>query len=258
MPLVLLAKCPEPRLEYETRQQVRLSQRVSEFARCANQAGVDSSFGMELRAAYLLEKEHAGALKPPEGTPPYRQFFLRPAIEPILYSYRDSLRVGSLDANIVDEMMACLHGHPVQRRTCEARISPNAQGNFVRFPDWEYAQDYCARLNRHLPSMSGALNRAGYAYAEVLLSHPYADGNGRLARAIAVTCLARDIGAPVPFLPLGPAFYAHASAVANALQTLAATSDWASFMSVFSDFVEEALALAERVLDAERMVTNSS
>jgi len=225
-----------------------LARDISRFAHFVQQAGVQTAFGMELRAAHLLEMESVGRREAPEDGPPYRQFFLRPALEPILYSYLGALRKRPLDPTTLDGLMACLHGRHVERRKVASRIRPNANGNIVQFPDSDYAGDYHLRLDRHLTSISGAINRAGFAYAEIVLSHPYSDGNGRLARAMALINLA-DEGSALSFVPLGPLFYARASEMAGALQILAATADWKHFMTVFTDYVAGALALAGRILD---------
>jgi hypothetical protein len=249
LPLTLLARCPEPRLGPETSAQAALAEDIGRFARQVQQAGVQSAFGMELRAAFLLEMEGAARPEIPDGAPPYRQFFLRPAVEPILYSYLGALRKQPLDTGVLDGLMACLHGRPVERRDIASRIKPNAIGNIVLFPDPDYARDYHLRLDRHLPSISGAINRAGFAFPEIVLSHPYSDGNGRLARAMAQIGLTDGEDAALSFMPLGPLFYARASEIAGALQALAATADWQEFMAVFTDYVADALALAGRVLD---------
>lgn len=248
MPLALLARCPEPRLCSETPAQRELAERIDVYAEWASRLRIEASFGLELRAAFVLdtEAERAGV----EPRPPYRQFLLRPAIEPILFTYLDLFRGGNLDPNAIDGFVSCLHGAPVTMRQGPSRISPNARGHFVQFPDCEYARDYCSRLNLYLPSIEGAVAKAAYAYAEVLLSHPYADGNGRLARALAVACLSEG-GRPPAFLPLGPAFYAHAPAIASALQALAVTADWRHFLSVFADFLEYGLALGQRHLSPQ-------
>ena len=250
MPLVLLARCPEPCAVPQAVGQRGLAQRVSSFADQIRDRGIDASFGLELRSAFLLEHE-----TPLDAVdrPPYRQFLLRPAIEPILYSYVSALSIGGLDTGTIDDFLSCLHGLPVERRRNPSRITPNAHGNWVQFPDWEYAADFHLRLNRNLPTIDDAITRAAYAYAEVLLSHPYGDGNGRLARALAVICLGDGRPSSTPFLPLGPAFYAHAPVIASALQALSATGDWVPFQHVFADFVSQGLTLAERVFEKDRM-----
>lgn len=249
MPLTLLARCPEPRLGSETSAQAALARDVGRFARQVRQAGVQSAFGMELRAAFLLEMEAAARLEITEGAPPYRQFFLRPAMEPILYSYLGPLRKQPLDPAVLDGLMACLHGRPIERREISSRIKPNANGNIVQFPDPDYARDYHLRLDRRLPLISGAINRAGFVFAEIVLSHPYSDGNGRLARAMTLIGLGGGEDAALSFIPLGPTFYARAPEIAGALQALAATADWQNFMAVFTDYIADALALGGRALD---------
>jgi Fic/DOC family len=246
VPIALLACCPEPRLGPETPKQRQLLARIAAYAERAARSGPEASFGLELRAAYVLDRE-AKRETSAQSPPPYAEFFLRPAIEPILHSYFDHLRPGALDPDAADNFLSCLHGAPIRRRTGPCRITPNVQGNFVEFPQADAAQDYHRRLDRHLPTIEGALQRAAYAYAEVLLSHPYGDGNGRLARALILTCLAQGNRDRIPFLPLGPAFYAHAPAIAGALESLAVSANWGHFLAVFEDFVETGLRLASRL-----------
>jgi hypothetical protein len=247
MPVALLAACPPPFLPAPSADHHQLMERVTRFARAFSQDRVDLCFGLELRTAYLLESySKSGNIQMPP--PPYRQFYLRPAVEPIIYSYVGRLRPEAIDPDVADAFMSCLHCRRIEPRRGEIRIKPNAQGNFVQFPDAAFAADYHVRLRDALPSIEGPLNRAAFAYAEILLSHPYADGNGRLARAVAMLCLGQDD--MVPFLPLGPAFYACAPRVAPALETLALTANWPHFISVFGEMVETALHLSETLLSA--------
>lgn len=94
----------------------------------------------------------------------------------------------------------------------------------------------------------GPINKAAYVFAEVILSHPYMDGNGRLARSLALACLAKEMGGKMPLLPLGAAFYARARRTASALQTLAVTANWPYFMDAFEALLTDALFLAESIL----------
>lgn len=246
MPIALLACCPEPKLGAEAPEHRQLLARIAAYAERAARSGPETSFGLELRAAFVLDRD-AKRETSAQSPPPYAEFFLRPAIEPILHSYFEHLRPGAIGPDAADNFLSCLHGAPITRRTGPCRIRPNAHGNFVEFPQADIARDYHRRLNRNLPTIEGALQRAAYAYAEVLLSHPYGDGNGRLARALILTCLAQDDRDRIPFLPPGPVFYAHAPAIAGALESLAVSANWSHFLAVFQDFLEEGLRLANRL-----------
>jgi len=212
--------------------------------RRVQERGAESCFGLELKAAYGLEREWTAG-RPETAIPPFRHFFLRPAVEPILLSYQTLLAGLQFDSDQLDELMSCFHGVPTKRRTSSSRITPDLIGNSVQFPDWEYAWNYDQRLRCLIPSIQGTLNQAGFAYAEVLLSHPYSDGNGRLARSLTIACLSNRYRGLLPLLPLGPAFYACAPTVTAGLQVLAATANWSYFMSAFCGLINEALRLSE-------------
>jgi hypothetical protein len=201
---------------------------------------------LELKAAYRLEAAYMKLRL--DKRPPFRQILLRPAIEPILLSFAETLMEANLQPDAIDRFISCVHGAPVTRRTTDCRITPNEFGNCVLFPPPEHAAEYVSRLSGQLPSIDGPINRVGYAYAEIILSHPYMDGNGRLARSMVLACLAKELGSKLPLIPLAPAFYASAQRTADALQTLAVTADWPFYMQAFKALLTDALQLGERML----------
>lgn len=80
-------------------------------------------------------------------------------------------------------------------------------------------------------------------FAEVILSHPLGDGNGRLARALFSGSLARGAGLACPILPLGPVCYANRPRLVEGLRSLAISGDWYPFVDLMGDLTYQSLQL---------------
>ena len=105
------------------------------------------------------------------------------ALFPTGYSGMQKIIVG--DWRRSDEPMRVVSG-PVGRETVHFEAPPTEKvpGEMGRFLEW-YAAD---------PDPEDGLLRAGLAHFWFVTIHPFEDGNGRLARAIADMTLARDEG----------------------------------------------------------------
>jgi Fic family protein len=108
------------------------------------------------------------------------------ALFPTGYSGMQQIIVG--DWRRSDEPMRVVSG-PMGRETVhfEAPPAERVPGEMRRFLEW-YAAD---------PDHEDGLLRAGLAHFWFVTIHPFEDGNGRLARAIADMTLARDEGTPL-------------------------------------------------------------
>ena len=219
---------------------------IAGFARRLEAAGIERAFGLELRAAYRLDLQNIAAKR--RSKAPQRRFFLRPAIEPLLYSYKDELDPAAAAAPVVDDFMACLRGAAAPRRAGDSRSEPDAAGAFVRYPEPVYALQWQARIGAGLPRFGDPLERSGYVFAETVLSHPYGDGNGRLSRALAIVQLGRDLGTELPLIPLGPILSQAVNSYLGALGALGATADWDAWFTHYEGFLRDALALGEELL----------
>lgn len=207
-------------------------------------------FGLEARSVFLIERE---ALQRGKVLPPIRQLYLRPAFEPILFSFADRLKqVVPGDEALVDRFVSCLVGIAVAKRARASSSVPDESGAYVEYPAPAVAAGYLGRMLAGLPALDCPLDRAAYCYAQSILSHPYTDGNGRLARSFALLQLSSDLAGAVPFLPLGAVIYSRAEEVVGGLQELSRSGDWVSFAHVFRDALSTALDLAIRLLDTAR------
>lgn len=80
-----------------------------------------------------------------------------------------------------------------------------------------------------------------YCYAEVALSHPLTDGNGRLARALLICALGRSKILQAPWLPITATFYRNAAAIVEALHVF--NTDIEHVQSVFAQSLAQSLSL---------------
>jgi len=82
-----------------------------------------------------------------------------------------------------------------------------------------------------------------YCYAQVALSHPLVEGNGRLARAVLACALGHSGILNEPWLPMTAAFYRNAPAIVEALHYF--NHDLPKAQSVFAHVILESIHLSE-------------
>lgn len=242
----LLLKCPPPPAEdlFAGTEDTKAS--IAEFRATLDQAGMDASFGLELRAAYHYE--HVMPPAPQRRPASHRKFFLRPAVEPILYSYREELDPERAGHVLVNQFVSSLIGALSGVRVQDARSGKDEAGNFASFPDCDYASLYLERIAAALPMIADPVAKAAFVFGETVLSHAYPDGNARLARCLALLTLARHLGHDSLPLPLGPVLMAHNDRYIDALQALSRDGDWQAFGTDFAFFLGEAARLAFRLV----------
>lgn len=196
-------------------------------------------FGREARLAHRLRRSYPGLAA-------WQRFFLRPAMEPIVLTYWPRLIAGGLDAATAEEMASCLAGQRLAARTGPIVTLPDARGRQTRYPPVDQAAGWLGRLTQQDdPTLPPFLNALA-AYAQVAISHPFTDGNGRMARALFLATLGRAGAIPGPVLPLGPLVYLHHRRLGQALGDLGTTGSWASLASVMSEIVEAAAAFVHQ------------
>ncbi len=99
--------------------------------------------------------------------------------------------------------------------------------------------------------MTDAFILGCHAYAEVALSHPYTDGNGRLARALYQRAFAHAGLLNAPLIPLGPLLYLNHKTVIAVLVHLGTTGEWPPFLKVMARLTHKALAFTEHYMSTD-------
>lgn len=239
------AKCPRLPDGYRFSDDA-LPLRLLDFAGKLRAIGIDSLFGLELRAAQFYEEE--GNIRTDRTRPSLRRYFYRPAVEPLLYANRADLAPDRVTHASVDTFMSLLRGHPITRREVSSRSIPDAEGRFASYPAPDYARLYLERIAAEAKRATGPIERAFYVFAEAITSHPYTDGNGRLARALMFASLAHDLDLDFIDLPWGPVTSAHADRYMAGLEAMSFDGNWTEYMTMMADLVTEGIDIASRKL----------
>ena len=101
------------------------------------------------------------------------------------------------------------------------------------------------------PPDTGGVLRAALAHLWFVTIHPFDDGNGRLARAIADMCLARSENTPQRYYSMSAQIHRERNAYYRILeQTQKEGTNITSWMSWFLDCLERTLRRADASLDA--------
>lgn len=115
---------------------------------------------------------------------------------------------GALNIDHIKRAIGLMGGTAVERQTAATTL-PFASGHYTRFADPKVALVTFAALMRRVtiagPPIHGVVRATGVYFATTLL-HPFADGNGRAARALFQCVLKADLGMIAPLFPLGPLF----------------------------------------------------
>lgn len=203
-------------------------------------------------SASTLERDLASALiaaRPAGSRIPFERFLNRPASEPALLSMWDEL-VGDLNVTRADRVVSRLLGESLQGRKGGAVGAISRAGRQIVYPDPAYAAGWINRVAAEEQAIGDPFACACHAYAEVALSHPYGDGNGRLARAMFQRALARAGLLHAPLIPLGPLIYLNHKSLIAVLVRLGTVGDWLPFLDVMAQLTTKALAFTEHRLKA--------
>ncbi len=161
------------------------------------------------------------------------------ALFPTGYSGMLQIIVG--DWRTSDEPMRVISG-PVGRETVHFEAPPAARvpGEMARFLEW-YAAD---------PDPEDGLLRAGLAHFWFVTIHPFEDGNGRLARAIADMTLARDEGTPLRLYSMSAQIRTEQDAYYDILeQTQRGDGELTGWLTWFAGCLDRAVTNSEARLD---------
>lgn len=197
---------------------------------------------LERRLAQVLIE-----VRPSGSTLPFERFASRPVSEDVLLrNWRDLS--GPICGDLADRLVAGLTDAPARPRGFVAMSAVSRTGRRTVFASPGVASDWTLRVGEAEFATSDPFKLACHAYAEVALSHPYADGNGRLARAMFQRAFIRAGLLDAPLIPLGPLIYLNHKVVIETLVRLGTTGDWLPFLDVMARLTHKAVAFTEHHL----------
>jgi len=237
---------PEPLGDEDARSLLSV---VSRAASIAESVRAVDCVGLEIRAAYYLESGQPAQTSLNDNDywdKKCRALFLRPAIEPALISYWD--RVTSLDLDEVkaQKMVSAITAKEQVFRRGES-TGRSIYGS-VGFESLDRAHDWLKRLKEAQRQPEFASFMPMYTFATVIMSHPFGDGNGRLARAMTQASLGNLAGWRFPILALAPSFYRRAETLGRTLDELTIQGNWRPYIKVFVEILADAIDLTRRSL----------
>jgi hypothetical protein len=184
---------------------------------------------------------------------PFERFSSRPVSEVVLMDVWPLLRQDILTEAVASRIAVNLTGGPVRYRTAQISSAPDRLGRRTIYAPPHIAAGWIDRINAAEAANvnAGHFILACHAYAEVALSHPFADGNGRVARAMFQRAFARAGLLDAPLIPLGPLIYLNHKVVIAALVRLGTTGEWPPFLDVMARLTLKALAFTEHHLKSQ-------
>ncbi len=204
--------------------------------------------GLELEVALTLLADGPIASPPDNDFWPdkCRSLLMRPAIEPIAYAAWNRLAAFDLDDAYALRLASILAGYKLVIRD-KKTIGESRAGN-VEFEPVDRAMTWLADLAAAAARPELAPVLPAYAFARVIMAHPFSDANGRFARLMVHAALARTAGLARPSLALAPAFYRHAGRLAAALHNVSEHADWSHFHDAFFAVLRDALGTVRTYL----------
>lgn len=189
--------------------------------------------------------ERLTTTSPSTVSAPFHRFLERPASEVVLSGFWEVLGHQGLTDGLADSIVTGLTGVPCERRRGVMASRRDRRGRRTVYAPEDVATGWANRVREVDAANSNCFVGACYAYANVALSHPYTDGNGRLARAMYQRAFARAGLLDAPLIPLGPLIYLNHKIVIAALVRLGTTGDWSPFLEVMVRLTHRALAFTE-------------
>ena len=178
----------------------------------------------------------------------YRNF-AAPLSHDILFSLHSSILSGRTDLENIGsyrthlEPMQVVSGPSYKRRVhFEAPASSNMEWEMTRFIEW---------FNNTAPNgdtLLPALTRASIAHLYFVCIHPFEDGNGRIARAIAIKALSQAIDHPM-LLALSNIIQDKKKAYYDALDQNNKTLRIDGWLSYFANTILDAQTYTESLVD---------
>jgi hypothetical protein len=148
-----------------------------------------------------------------------------------------------------DRFVSACVGRETSTRSTPVRSTSDRQGICAEFPPAEHVTRWFLDLKLLRDNWSfGGISLAAVVYAYICLTHPYPDGNGRLARALALWSLRDHLSLPKLRVALGPSFTLARAHVVRELRRLSVTADWQRYIGFFNKLLWHA-AISTAKLD---------
>ena len=239
----------------------RLERRLEELNRSYARAPW-KCFGNEARCALLsrvglFDDLYARFPAPPGHRPPSLEIYLtRSCVEPIVYSSWPRFVSWDISPAWALDTTGMLIGRRATARSTQLQDAAFGELPSMVFAPVSEASNWLdAILQLRERGDLGAIQEALIVYALVLIYHPMADGNGRLARALFHGSLCHRLGMDAPFLAVAPVIRSTAFHHMKVLRELSHSHDWDDYLNKFHDFVDLALAVQEFIEDSDRTTT---
>ena len=207
-----------------------LLEQIIEIDKRTYKSHPDQCFGLETRIAHWLTKDEASV---PLENP--RQVMLRPASEPIIYSYWNRFLLWDLDDGCIKDMARCLCAQDITYRQGLSATHPSRLGLSVIYPPASESNNWLS-LVPQVPTETSridALKLAFMTMAIFVLHHPLVDGNGRVGRAIFQGVLGRTCGLSCPMLAIAPFAIANKREVIGGWMELGRSGGWARLVDAY-------------------------
>jgi Fic/DOC family len=241
-------RCPPPqKLTLQQQRSLDAMYLAVDQFRARDIANTCSLVGRELRVVYELLEDAEAKAGPNSAIEPWlsrsRFVLIRPAMEPIGLSYWAQLKAASLSTETALKLVSTLVARPIKYTS--KPMGTTERGTQVLFEPRSVAAKWLDDVYEWLSHRDYERGWPIYAYARIILAHPFNDGNGRFSRLFFQGCLAHQFELIGPFLALAPAFYKHAGRLHKATELLSAKGDWDGFFAAFSETVIEAVYLTD-------------
>ena len=195
-----------------------------------------STFGLDHRIQFMLEEE---------GTSVSRKPFYRLSQEPIIYSNWKVLSDLIVNSESALEFASLLAGKKVQYRSYPM-WARGPIGHFVYFEQAPNPGTFIASIREILSLKLSPLIKAVALYYRVVSAHPFDDGNGRFARAIFYSSLARMNVVTSPCLALSAILDCHREEMAKAAIELSEGGYWTSYIQVMLTTLQSSIRLVSQ------------
>ena len=134
-----------------------------------------------------------------------------------------------------DRFVSACAGRETSTRSTPVRSTSDRQGICAEFPPAQHITSWFQDLKLLRDNWSyGGISLAALTHAYICLTHPYPDGNGRLARALALWSLRDHLSLPELRVALGPSFTFARAHVVQELRRLSVTANWQRYIGFFN------------------------